>query len=114
VCQIIDLQTELLVDQSTIRDLYLRLLVVAIGERLISGSPWLAIEKAVDAPRIQCVQCRNTVGAGTTFEETALISALRPYNGSKRRNPAVNISRECLIKLKRAAGFGVRERPSAE
>jgi hypothetical protein len=27
---------------------------------------------------------------------------------------AVNASRECLIKLKRAAGFGVRERPSAE
>ena len=27
---------------------------------------------------------------------------------------AVNASRECLLKLKRAAGFGVRERPSAE
>jgi hypothetical protein len=27
---------------------------------------------------------------------------------------AVNISRESLIKLKRAAGFGVRDRPSAE
>jgi hypothetical protein len=27
---------------------------------------------------------------------------------------AVNASRECLVKLKRAAGFGVRERPSAE
>lgn len=27
---------------------------------------------------------------------------------------SVNISRECLLKLKRAAGFGVRERPSAE
>jgi hypothetical protein len=26
---------------------------------------------------------------------------------------AVNNSRECLLKLKRAAGFGVRERPSA-
>jgi hypothetical protein len=27
---------------------------------------------------------------------------------------AVNASRDCLIKLKRAAGFGVRDRPSAE
>jgi len=27
---------------------------------------------------------------------------------------AVNTSRECLIKLKRAAGFGVRERPTAQ
>jgi hypothetical protein len=27
---------------------------------------------------------------------------------------AVNVSRESLIKLKRAAGFGVRDRPSAE
>jgi hypothetical protein len=27
---------------------------------------------------------------------------------------AVNISRECLLRLKRAAGFGVRERPTAQ
>jgi len=47
--QIIDLQTELLIDQSTIRDPYLRLLAVVIGEQVLSGSPWLAIDKTVAA-----------------------------------------------------------------
>jgi hypothetical protein len=45
--RIIDLETELLVDQSSISDPYLRLLAVAIGQRLMHGSPWLAINKAV-------------------------------------------------------------------
>jgi hypothetical protein len=45
--KVIDLGTELLVDQTTIRDPYLRLLAVAIGQKLIAGSPWLAIDKAV-------------------------------------------------------------------
>jgi hypothetical protein len=49
VHQIIELQTELLVDQSTIRDPYLRLLAVVIGEQVVSGSPWLAIDKTVDS-----------------------------------------------------------------
>jgi hypothetical protein len=44
---IIDLGTELLVDQSVIYDPYLRLLAAAIGQKLIRESPWLAIDKAV-------------------------------------------------------------------
>jgi hypothetical protein len=47
MCKAIDLGTELLVDQSTIRDPYLRLLAIAVGQKVISGSPWLAIDKAV-------------------------------------------------------------------
>ena len=44
---IIDLGTELLIDQSRVYDSYLRLLVVAVGQRLIRGSAWLVIEKSV-------------------------------------------------------------------
>jgi hypothetical protein len=44
---IIDLGTELLVDQSRIYDPYLRLLAAAIGQKVIRGSPWLAIDKTV-------------------------------------------------------------------
>jgi hypothetical protein len=45
--RIIDLGSEFLIDQSTIRDPYLRLLAVAIGQKLIPESPWLAINKGV-------------------------------------------------------------------
>jgi hypothetical protein len=45
--EIIDLGSELLVDQSKIRDPYLRILALALGQRLIHGSPWLAIDKSV-------------------------------------------------------------------
>jgi len=43
---IFDLGSELLVDQSTLRDPYLRLLAAAIGQRMTPGSPWLAINKS--------------------------------------------------------------------
>lgn len=46
---VIDLGAELLVDVSTIRDPYLRLLAVAIGQKLARGSPWLAVDKRVAA-----------------------------------------------------------------
>ena len=42
---IIDLSSELLVDRSMIRDPYLRLLFTVIGEKLVDGSPWLAVDK---------------------------------------------------------------------
>ena len=45
--RIIDLGSEFLIDQSTIRDPYLRLLAAAIGQKLIPESPWLAINKCV-------------------------------------------------------------------
>ena len=44
---IIDLGPELLVDGSTIRDPYLRLLTAAIGQKLAPGSPWVAVNKGV-------------------------------------------------------------------
>jgi len=43
----IDLSTELLIDRSRIQDPYLRLLLTAIGEELASGSPWVAVNKAI-------------------------------------------------------------------
>jgi hypothetical protein len=43
----IDLGSEILVDQTTIRNPYLRLLAAAIGQRLIGGSPWLAMDKSL-------------------------------------------------------------------
>lgn len=45
--QYIDLGSEILVDPSTIYDPYARLLAVAIGQKLLRRSPWLAIDKSV-------------------------------------------------------------------
>ena len=44
---IIDLSSELLIDRSTIRDPYLRLLFTAIGQKLVDGSPWVAVNKKI-------------------------------------------------------------------
>jgi hypothetical protein len=41
----IDLSTELLIDRSKIRNPYLRFLLAAIGEQLVKGSPWVAVNK---------------------------------------------------------------------
>ena len=46
---VIDLGAELLVDQSTIRNPYLRLLTTAVGQQLAPGSPWVAVNKRVAA-----------------------------------------------------------------
>src|SRR5258708_1751091 len=46
---VIDLGSELLVDGSTIRDPYLRLLTAAVGQKLAQGSPWVAVNKRVAA-----------------------------------------------------------------
>lgn len=46
---VIDLGPELLVDQSTIRNPYLRLLTAAVGQQLAPGSPWVAVNKKVAA-----------------------------------------------------------------
>lgn len=45
----IDLGLEVLVDGSTIRDPYERLLTAAVGQRLAPGSPWVAVNKRVAA-----------------------------------------------------------------
>jgi hypothetical protein len=44
---IIDLNSELLIDRSTIRNPYLRLLLTAMGEELVRGSPWVAVSKKI-------------------------------------------------------------------
>ena len=49
MAQVIRLKSEVLLDSSTIKDPYLRLLAAAIGRKLIRGSPWLAIDRAVAA-----------------------------------------------------------------
>jgi hypothetical protein len=42
---IIDLNSELLVDRSSIPDPYLRLMLTAVGQELVRGSPWVAVNK---------------------------------------------------------------------
>ena len=44
---IIELKTEVLVDRSRIAEPRLRLLLAAVGEPLIYGSPWLVVNKQV-------------------------------------------------------------------
>ena len=39
----LDLAAELLFDRSRIRDPYLRLLLAAVGQELVRGSPWIAV-----------------------------------------------------------------------
>lgn len=46
---IIDLDSELIVDRSRVCDPYLQLLLTAIGQNLVKGSPWVAISKKVVA-----------------------------------------------------------------
>jgi hypothetical protein len=42
---IIDLGSEVLLDRSSIRDPYMRLIVASIGRRLVDGSPWVVVDK---------------------------------------------------------------------
>ncbi len=42
---LIDLGAEVLVDRSRLRNPYLRLLAAAAGQKLASGSPWVALDK---------------------------------------------------------------------
>jgi hypothetical protein len=44
---IIDLGTELLIDRSKIHNPHFRLLLAAIGEELVKGSPWVAVNKKI-------------------------------------------------------------------
>jgi len=46
---IIELDSELIIDRSGVFNPYLRLLLVAIGQNLARGSPWVAIDKRVAA-----------------------------------------------------------------
>jgi hypothetical protein len=45
--KIIDLNSEVLIDRSLIRNPYLRLLLAAIGEELAVGSAWVAVDKKI-------------------------------------------------------------------
>ena len=44
---IIDLGSELLFDRSRVASPHLRLLVTAIGQELVRGSPWVSVNKRV-------------------------------------------------------------------
>ena len=48
---VIDLGSELLLDQSALSDPYVRLLAAALGEALAEGSPWVAIDRRSAALR---------------------------------------------------------------
>jgi len=43
----IDLDSELLIDRSQVREPYVRLLLAALGHELVKGSPWILVDKAV-------------------------------------------------------------------
>jgi hypothetical protein len=43
----IDLNSELLVDRSQVRNPYLRLLLTAVGREVVRGSPWVAVDKLI-------------------------------------------------------------------
>jgi hypothetical protein len=45
----IDLSSEMLVDRSQVPDPYLRLLLTAIGQELVTGSPWVVVDKQIAA-----------------------------------------------------------------
>jgi hypothetical protein len=49
MCAIVDLNSELLIDRSRVRNPYLKLLLTALGRELIRGSSWVAIDKQVAA-----------------------------------------------------------------
>jgi hypothetical protein len=44
---IIDLSSKILIDRSTVREPYVRLLLAALGHELLRGSPWIVLDKAV-------------------------------------------------------------------
>jgi hypothetical protein len=44
---IIDLSSELLIDRSQIHDANVRLLLAVLGQELVKGSPWIAIDKTL-------------------------------------------------------------------
>ena len=46
---IIDLESELLIDRSQIRDPLFRLLLAAVGRPIVSGAAWLVVDKKVAA-----------------------------------------------------------------
>ena len=49
VKMILDLGSEMLIDRSRVRSPYLRLLLAAVGQELLKGSPWVAVNKEVAA-----------------------------------------------------------------
>jgi hypothetical protein len=44
---IIDLGSEMLIDRSQVHNPYLRLLLAALGQEIVRGSPWVAVNKEV-------------------------------------------------------------------
>ena len=44
---IIDLGSEMLIDRSRVRNPYLQLLLAAVGQELLKGSPWVAVNKEI-------------------------------------------------------------------
>jgi hypothetical protein len=44
---IIDLSSEVLIDRSQVREPYVRLLLSALGQQLVKGSPWIALQKTI-------------------------------------------------------------------
>ena len=44
---IIDLGSEVLIDRSSVREPYVRLLLSALGQQLLKGSSWIVLDKRI-------------------------------------------------------------------
>ncbi len=63
---IVDLKSELLIDRSRIGNPYLQLLLAALGEELVKGSAWVAINKKM-ASQIS-LRSSSVIGGKTRIE----------------------------------------------
>ena len=59
---LIDLGTEVLLDESGLRDPHLRLLLAAIGTRLLPGSAWVAVDRDALAFWLEPLPTNDSLG----------------------------------------------------
>ena len=88
---VIDVGRELLVDASRIRDPYLRLLTAAIGETLVRGSPWRAVDKRA-AGLCRATRDEASVKTKPAGSEDPAVSVVTPV-GVTGFEPATSWSR---------------------
>lgn len=93
---VIDLGAEMLVDQSTIRDPYVRLLTTAVGMKLVRGSPWVAINKRVAA------LFGTPPGNSAPLRDQARSQKTRPDSGNRAPPEGVGLASDALTRFLRS------------
>jgi hypothetical protein len=56
---IIELSSEVLIDRSQVHNPYLQLMLIAFGQELVRGSPWIAVSKQIAATNDVLLQLIN-------------------------------------------------------